>query len=154
MIEEISEPTPSQNEVVIEVKAFGLNHAEIYFRKGIWGEVAKVSGIECVGVVKADPSGTFPKSQKVLALMGGMGRSFNGSYAQYTRVPLSNVVAINTNLPWAEFAALPESYATAWTCLTRNLGLKSGQTILVRGATSALGQAAVNIGAGLIGQIH
>jgi NADPH:quinone reductase-like Zn-dependent oxidoreductase len=35
--------------VVIEVKAFGLNHAEIYFRKGVWGDVSKVSGIECVG---------------------------------------------------------------------------------------------------------
>jgi NADPH:quinone reductase-like Zn-dependent oxidoreductase len=146
IIEELPTPEPTPNHVVIEVKAFGLNHAEIYFRKGVWGDVAKVSGIECVGVVSAaDPEGRCTVGQKVAALMGGMGRSFNGSYAQYTRVPTSNVVKLESDLPWAELAALPESYATAWTCLHRNLSLQSGQTILIRGGTSALGQAAINI---------
>jgi NADPH:quinone reductase-like Zn-dependent oxidoreductase len=145
VIEELPKPEPRPGEVVIRVKAFGLNHAEIYFRKGIWGEVAKVSGIECVGVVDADPSGRLAPGQKVAALMGGMGRTFNGSYAEYTRVPAGNVVPIETALPWEEFAALPESYATAWTCLHRNLASKKGNEILVRGATSSLGQAAVNI---------
>lgn len=145
IIRELPDPEPCEGQVVIEVRAFGLNHAEIYFRKGVWGDVAKVSGIECVGTVKADPSGQFQPGQKVAALMGGMGRSINGSYAQLTRVPLSNVVGLETDLPWAEFAALPESYATAWTCVQRNLALGLGQVLLVRGATSALGQAAVNI---------
>jgi NADPH:quinone reductase-like Zn-dependent oxidoreductase len=134
-------------QIVIEVKAFGLNHAEIYFRKGVWGDVAKVSGIECAGLVKSDPDGRLRVGQKVTALMGGMGRSFNGSYAEYTRVPAANVVPVETGLSWADFAALPESYATAWTCLHRNLAIAGGQTLLVRGATSALGQAAVNIAA-------
>ena len=79
--------------------------------------------------------------------MGGMGRTINGSYAEYTSVPVSNVVAIESELSWAELAAIPESYATAWTCLHRNLELKSGQTLVLRGATSALGQAALNIAA-------
>src|SRR5215475_1852136 len=87
-----SEPLPGH--VVIEVKAFGLNHAEIYFRSGVWGEVAKVTGIECVGVVKADPDGRFSTGQRVAAMMGGMGRAFNGSYAEYTRVPAANVVPL------------------------------------------------------------
>src|SRR5215831_20367457 len=116
-------PEPLPGHVVIEVKAFGLNHAEVYFRKGVWGEVAKVSGIECVGLVKADPDGRFAVGQKVAALMGGMGRTFNGSYAQYTRVPAANVVAVNTKMGWTDLAALPESYATAWACLKRNLAL-------------------------------
>lgn len=147
LMRQLPDPTPLAGHVVIEVKAFGLNHAEIYFRKGVWGEVAKVSGIECVGVVKADPDGRLAPGQKVAALLGGMGRSFNGSYAESTRVPAANVVPIDTAMSWADFAALPESYATAWTCLMRSLALSAGQVLLVRGAISALGQAAVNIAA-------
>lgn len=144
-LREIPDPEPVSGQVVIEVKAFGLNHAESYFRSGVWGDVARVTGIECVGVVKADPDGRFSNGQRVAALMGGMGRAFNGSYAQYTRVPTANVVPIFTAMPWADLAALPESYATAWTCLHGNLALSRGQVLLVRGATSALGQVAVNI---------
>jgi NADPH:quinone reductase len=147
VMKELPDPQPASGQVVIEVKAFGLNHAEIYFRKGEWGDVAKVSGIECVGVVKSDPAGRLREGQKVAALMGGMGRTFNGSYAGLTRVPAANVVPIESNLTWAELAAIPESYATAWTCLNRNLALRSGHGLLVRGGTSALGQAAINIAA-------
>jgi NADPH:quinone reductase-like Zn-dependent oxidoreductase len=146
-IEQRPEPDPRPGHVVIDVKAFGLNHAEIYFRKGAWGDVAEISGIECVGVVKADPDGRFSVGQKVMALVGGMGRSINGSYAELTRVPASNVVAVNSDLSWEDLAAIPESYATAWTALNDNLALAAGQAIVIRGATSALGQAAVNIAA-------
>ena len=146
-LKDIPGPQAAAGEVVIEVKAFGLNHAEIYFRQGVWGEVAKVSGIECVGLVTSDPDNRFRAGQKVAALMGGMGRTFNGSYAEFTRVPAANVVPIESNLTWAELAAIPESYATAWTCVHRSLALGPGDVLLVRGGTSALGQAAVNIAA-------
>ena len=146
-IQNLPDPEPKPGHVVIAVKAFGINHAETHMRKGEWAEAAKVSGIECVGVVKACPGGEFNARQKVAAFMGGMGRTINGSYAEYTSVPVSNVVAIESELSWAELAAIPESYATAWTCLHRNLELKSGQTLVLRGATSALGQAALNIAA-------
>jgi NADPH:quinone reductase-like Zn-dependent oxidoreductase len=145
VIRNLPDPAPESGQVVIDVKAFGLNHAEIYFRSGAWGDVAPVTGIECVGTVKADPDGRFAVGQKVVALVGGMGRAFNGSYAQRTRVPASNVAAITTDLSWEDLAALPESYATAWTCLQDNLAIERGQTLLIRGATSALGQAALNI---------
>lgn len=145
VIQEIPIPEPQSGHVVIEVKAFGINHAETYMRKGDWGDVVKVSGIEAVGTVKSDPDGKFKPGQKVAAIMGGMGRTINGSYAEYTRVPLSNVVAVNTDLPWEDLAAVPEVYATAWTCLHNNLAVAPGKTVVVRGATSALGQAAVNI---------
>jgi NADPH:quinone reductase-like Zn-dependent oxidoreductase len=146
-IEERSAPMPKPGHVVIEVKAFGLNHAEIYFRKGAWGDVDEVSGIECVGVVKEDPDGRLYPGQKVAALVGGMGRSISGSYAEVTNIPATNVVPIKTDLPWEELAAIPESYATAWTSLVGILALAKGQTVAIRGATSALGQAAVNIAA-------
>jgi NADPH:quinone reductase-like Zn-dependent oxidoreductase len=144
-IEERPEPKPESGNVVIQVKAFGVNHAETHMREGKWPEINEISGIECVGLVKADPDGRFSPGQKVVAFMGGMGRSIGGSYAEVTRVPTSNVVAIRSELPWEQLAAIPESYATAWTCLHGNLAIAAGQTVVVRGATSALGQAAVNI---------
>lgn len=142
---DLPEPEPLAGHVVIEIKAFGINHAEMHMRRGEWAEAAKVSGIECVGIVKSCPGGEFPVGAKVAALMGGLGRTINGSYAEYTRAPVSNVALIESDLPWAQLAALPETYATAWTCLFRNLELTSGQTIVIRGATSSLGQAAVNL---------
>ncbi|OBH12288.1 zinc-binding dehydrogenase [Mycobacterium sp. E3247] len=142
---DIPKPLPRDGEVVIEVKAFGVNHAEMHMRRGEWAEAAEVSGIECVGVVDSCPGGEFPVGAKVAALMGGLGRTINGSYAQYTRVRAANVTRIESGLPWADLAALPETYAVAWTCLFRNLNLQAGQTLVLRGATSSLGQAALKL---------
>src|SRR5262249_5401531 len=130
---------------VIQTEAFGLNHAELHMRRGEWAEAAPVSGIECVGLVKSSPSGEFPIGAKVAALMGGLGRTINGSYAEYTRAPVSNVALIDSDLSWAELAAIPETYATAWTCLFRNLEIARGQTLLIRGGTSSFGRAAINM---------
>jgi NADPH:quinone reductase-like Zn-dependent oxidoreductase len=145
LFKEFPIPTAVPGYVVIEVKAFGINHAEMHMRKGEWAEAAEISGIECVGLVHSCPGGEFPVGSKVAATMGGLGRNINGSYAEYTRCSVSNVTAIESDLSWEDLAALPESYATAWTFLFRNLELSSGQTLLVRGATSALGQAAINL---------
>jgi NADPH:quinone reductase-like Zn-dependent oxidoreductase len=142
---EIPDPEPMAGHVVIEIKAFGINHAENHMRRGEWAEAAKVIGIECVGLVKSCPGGEFPVGAKVAALMGGLGRTINGSYAEYTRVRASNVALIESDLPWAELAAIPETYATAWTCLFRNLEIVGGQTLVVRGAASSFGQAALNM---------
>jgi len=142
---DIPEPEPKAGHVVIEIKAFGINHAELHMRRGEWAEAAPVSGIECVGIVKSCPGGEFPVGAKVAALMGGLGRTINGSYAQYTRAPVSNVALIDAGLPWAELAAIPETYATAWTCLFRNLEIKKGQLLVIRGATSSFGQAALKM---------
>ena len=75
----------------------------------------------------------------------GMGRTRNGSYAEYTCVPIQNVYPLETDLDWATLAAIPESYATAWSCLFANLRISADQVLFVRGGTSALGQAAINI---------
>jgi NADPH:quinone reductase-like Zn-dependent oxidoreductase len=146
-IEERPDPKPQPGQVLIEVKAFGVNHAECHMREGKWPQSTEISGIECAGVVRADPEGRFQAGQKVVAFMGGMGRTINGSYAELTSVPVTNVLPVETELPWEALAAIPESYATAWACLNGNLKLEAGQTLVIRGATSALGQAAVNIAA-------
>jgi len=142
---DIPKPLPRAGEVVISVKAFGVNHAEMHMRRGEWAESAEVSGIECVGIVDSCPGGEFPVGARVAALMGGLGRTINGSYAQYTRVGAANVSRIDVDLPWSVLGALPETYATAWTCLFRNLELQAGQTLLIRGATSSFGQAAIKL---------
>jgi NADPH:quinone reductase len=142
---DIPEPEPKAGDVVIEIKGFGINHAEMHMRRGEWAEAAPVSGIECVGLVKSCPGGEFPVGAKVAALMGGLGRTINGSYAEYTRAPASNVALIESDLPWAELAAIPETYATAWTCLFCNLEIEERQLLVIRGATSSFGQAALKM---------
>ena len=148
-IQEVADPVPGDKEVLIAVKAFGVNHAETHMRKGEWPEATPISGIEAVGTVVTDPSGMLAEGTKVLAIMGGLGRTRNGSYAEYTVAPAANVTRIETSLDWADLAAIPESYATAWLTLHSNLELEAGQWLLVRGATSALGQAAVNVASDL-----
>ncbi|MER6303664.1 zinc-binding dehydrogenase [Kitasatospora sp. NPDC001539] len=142
---DLPDPVPAQGEVLIRVRAFGLNHAEAYMRAGAWGEVAAVPGIECAGVVEADPSGRLAPGTRVVAILGGMGRTRNGSYAELVTVPAANVAAVDSPLGWADLAAVPEVYATAWYGLFGNLGLRPGERVLVRGGTSSLGQAAVNL---------
>jgi len=146
-IEERPDPKPQPGHVLIAVKAFGVNHAEMHMRQGKWPEATEISGIECVGLVVADPDARLAPGQKVVALMGGMGRSIDGSYAELTSVPAGNVLPVATELGWEALAAIPESYATAWAALFGNLDIRPGQTIVIRGATSALGQAAVTIAA-------
>ncbi|EXJ67919.1 uncharacterized protein A1O5_09266 [Cladophialophora psammophila CBS 110553] len=138
-------PTPTPGEVLVHVKAFGLNHAEMHMRKGEWDEWNPISGLECVGTVEADPSGKFQKGDKVAGVMGGMGRNRPGGYGEFVNIPIANVVRIKTNLPWEQLAALPEVYSTAYSCLFTILDLHKGQRILIRGATSTIGQAAVHL---------
>src|SRR5579864_8469490 len=93
-VTELPDPVPAADEVLIRVRAFGLNHAETYMRNGSWGEVARVPGIECAGTVQADPSGRLAAGTAVVAILGGMGRTRNGSYAQMVTVPAGNVVPV------------------------------------------------------------
>lgn len=144
-LRDIPSATPNANEVRIRVRAFGLNRAEVYRRAGKMGPISSpvVPGIEAVGEVISDASGTFRAGQRVATAMGGMQFSRPGSYAEEVTVLRSNVIDLHdTTLSWEELAALPESYLTVWGALGRSLGLAKGQTLLVRGATASLGLAA------------
>src|SRR4029453_7941139 len=72
----------------------------------------------------------------------GMGRAFDGGYAEFTVVPRSQVIPFESELPWALLGAVPETLQTAYGSLTTGLDLQPGQTLLIRGGTSALGYAA------------
>ncbi len=135
--------------VLIKIKAFGLNHSESILRlseiKADYIKKPIIPGIECAGEI-ADASDTnFKIGQKVVALMGGMGRSYNGSYAQYALIPADHVFTVETSLSWIKLGAIPETYFTAWGSLFECLNLKPGETLLVRGATCSLGYAAIQI---------
>lgn len=142
---EIPKPTPKDGEVLIRVKAFGVNHAEMHMRKGEWDEWNPITGLECVGIVEACPGGEVSVGSKVVGVMGGMGRNRPGGYGEFVNVPATNVISIETTLPWEELAALPEVYSTAYSCVFTILDLKPGERILIRGATSTIGQAALNL---------
>lgn len=135
--------------VLVKVKAFGMNRSEQVLRlseiQADYIQKPIIPGIECVGEI-ADPSdGPFQTGQRVAALMGGMGRSFNGSYAEYALLPAHHVFAVSSGLAWEELAAVPETYFTAWGALFEGLALRPEDTLFVRGATCALGYAAIQI---------
>lgn len=142
-LEEMPRPDPAAGEVVIEVRAFGLNRSEWFTRIGQSPTVKlpRVLGIECVGTVVSDPSGELAIGQRVAAMMGGMGRQFDGSYAEYTRVPSSSVFPLETELPWEVLGALPEMLQTCHGSLHTGLEVKRGETLLIRGGTSSIGLA-------------
>lgn len=142
---DIDQPTTGRGEVKIRVKAFGLNKAESYYRSGNYGTFIadQALGIEAVGEVVEDQTGQFNIGQKVATAMGGMMFTRHGGYAEYITVNADNVIALDSNLSYQELAALPEAYLTIWGALDKNLQIDEGQTLLVRGATSSVGLAAV-----------
>ena len=149
-ISEILIPEVRPGWVLVRVKAIGINHSEVllrqfevdndYIRKPI------VPGIECAGIIEDPSDSRFTKGQRVIALMGGMGRSFNGSYAEYALLPQTHVFAVDTDLDWPELGAIPETFFTAYGSLSQSLQLQKGEALLVRGATSTVGMAAIQLG--------
>src|SRR3954467_3341066 len=144
-IREMPLPVPRQGWVLICVKAFGLNRSELHTRLGLAEGVTfpRVLGIEATGVVAAAPGGAFVVGQQVATLMGGMGRTFDGGYAEYTCVPASQVIPFRSELDWATLGAAPEMLQTAHGSLTVGLDTQPGQTLLIRGGTSSIGMATV-----------
>jgi NADPH:quinone reductase-like Zn-dependent oxidoreductase len=146
-VESIALPEPSIDQALIRVRAFGINRSEIFTRRGLSPGVAfpRVLGIEAVGEVASAPGGQFRPGEIVATAMGGMGRQFDGGYAEYVCVPVNQVQTIRTTLGWETLGALPEMLQTAWGSLFRALRLAPRERLLVRGGTTSVGLAAAAI---------
>ena len=142
-IREVPVPEPRPGWVLIRVKAFGINRSELHTRLGLAQGVTfpRVLGIEATGVVAAAPGREFEEGQQVAAMMGGMGRTVDGGYAEFTSVPASQVIPFRSELDWATLGAIPEMVQTGHGSLTVGLDAQPGQTLLIRGGTSSVGMA-------------
>lgn len=147
MLEDRNVPLPEHGKVLIRVKAFGLNRSELFTRQGHSPNVSfpRILGIEAVGIVEDAPGGEFSTGDIVATAMGGLGRAFDGGYAEYTLVPASQTQKLNVDLGWDVLGAAPEMLQTAWGSLFTTLRLKPGETFLVRGGTTSVGLAAAAI---------
>lgn len=148
-ISEIPIPKVRPGWVLVKVHAAGLNHSEVLLRlfetNNDYITTPIIPGIECVGEIANASDTDFHIGDRVIAFMGGMGRSFNGSYAEYALLPYKNVFKVNTDMDWLSLAAIPETYYTAYGSLTECLMLKPDDCLLIRGATSTIGQAAIQL---------
>src|SRR5690349_20032909 len=143
-IRELPIPEPRPGWVLIRVKAFGLNRSELHTRLGLAEGVTfpRVLGIEATGIVAAAPGGEFAAGQQVVTMMGGMGRTFDGGYAEYTCVPAAQIIPFQSTLNWATLGAVPEMLQTAYGSLTVGLNMQPGKSLLIRGGTTSVGMAA------------
>lgn len=146
-LKEIPCPSPRDGWVLIRNRAFGLNRSEWFTRRGESPSVQfpRVLGIECAGEVVAAPGTNLSVGQSVVAMMGGMGRQFDGSYAEFVLVPEQIVFPLQTTLEWKLLAALPEMLQTVHGSLHFGLEIERASNILVRGATSSIGFTAISL---------
>jgi NADPH2:quinone reductase len=145
LLREVPTPEPVDGSVLIRVRAFGLNRSEWFTRRGDSPSVRfpRVLGIECVGEVMAAPGTDLAVGQRVAAMMGGMGREYDGAYAEVTRVPRAHVFPLATRLDWPVLGALPEMLQTTHGSLHLGLEIERAKTLLIRGGTSSVGLAAL-----------
>ena len=149
VVTEVPMPDVKPGWVLVKIKAFGINRSEIFTRRGDSPSVKlpRIIGIECAGVVEDPSDSIYKKGQRVISLMGGLGRDFDGSYAEYALIPANQIypIGIDMDMDFAQLAAIPEMYYTAYASLFEALHLIQGETLLIRGGTSSVGLTALQL---------
>ena len=142
VLEVVERPKPvlKAGWTLVKIQGFGINHSEIFTRKGQSPSVKfpRVLGIECVGLVEETTRADLKIGQQIISIMGEMGRAFDGGYAEYTLLPNEQIYPIKTELDLESLIALPETYYTAFGSFF-NLKIEEKDSVLVRGATSGVG---------------
>ncbi len=146
---ERSSPQPDGDHVLIRVDATSVSRADVEVRRGEAPGVIfpRITGCECAGTVSEDPAGRLRPGRRVVAFLGGLGRTHDGSYARFAAVRADRVFPVETELPASVLAALPVAYLTAAGALFDRLELNRDHTLLVRGGSSAVGLAAIALAA-------
>lgn len=138
-------PVPGKEEILIEVKAAGINRADESQRMGRYpappGVPADIPGLEAAGIVSACGAGVtlWKPGDAVCALLEG------GGYAEYVTVKEGQCLPVPEGLSFAEAASLPETIFTVWSNVFERCDLKPGETLLVHGGNSGIGITAIQI---------
>jgi len=145
VLRDVPRPAPLEGWVLIRNRAFGLNRSEWFTRRGESPSVKfpRVLGIECTGEVVDAPGTDLTAGQRGAAMMGGMGRQYDGAYAEFVRVPRAHVFPLTTGLSWRVLGALPEMLQTTHGSLHTGLEIERARNLLVRGGTSSIGFMAI-----------
>jgi NADPH:quinone reductase len=145
-VSEVPVPQVRPGWVRIRVRAFGVNESEVTSRTGGSSSdfsFPRILGIEVAGTVDGVATESrLQVGQQVVSMMGGMGRSIDGSYADFVLVREENVIPFASSLPWETIGALPEMFQTAYGSLVA-MGVQAGHTVLIRGGTSTVGLSAI-----------
>lgn len=147
-VQEQPDPTPDAGEVVLEVRAAGVNYPDALMVMGqyqVRPPLPFVPGAEAAGVVVSVGEGVrhLAVGQRALAFTG------TGAFASHLKAPAAAVMPLPDGLPFEVAAALPLAYGTAMHALVNRADLKAGETLLVLGAAGGVGLAAVMIGKAL-----
>ena len=146
-VTQVAKPQVKSGWSLVKIMGFGINRSEIFTRQGLSPSVAfpRILGIECVGVIeKTTDEQRLPVGQKIISMMGEMGRAFDGSYAEYVLLPNEQIYPVSTSLDWETLATIPETYYTAYGAY-QNLNITSRDKILVRAGASGIGTAFVKL---------
>jgi NADPH:quinone reductase len=145
--EEHEDPVPGDTELLVEVRAAGINGADIAQRAGLYpappGWPQDIPGMEMAGEVVGTGRAVtrFSEGDRVMAVVGG------GAQATLAYVDESHAVAVPDGLPWAEAGGFPEVFSTAYDALFAQAGLAMGERVLVSGAAGGVGTAGVQLAA-------
>ncbi len=143
-IQDVPDPQVGAGEVLIDVRATALNRADLMQRRGHYPPppgAPPYLGLECAGVVRATGAGvtSWQPGARVMALLGG------GGYAEQVVVPQETVMPLPDRLSWAEGAAIPEAWLTAYSNMIEIGGLRAGERVLIHAGASGVGSAAIQL---------
>lgn len=159
VLDDVPDPTPSRGEILLRVKAVGLNYLDVFVRRGMPGlpiDLPRISGGDVAGEVAALGQGvqSVEVGQRLLidpavrmpdGTLGALGESTTGGLSEYMTVSAENAIPLPDDVSYEQAAALPIAYGTAWRMLRTRGRVRDGESVLVLGASGGVGTGAVQI---------